>query len=124
MQPRFVLFLNQIAPIIWTLAGFKQTRRRCASQRFRQSPPPEIAIENNHAAALLRGADGGAKRHCCRSVMGPGRHKRDGFVAPDGSKGKHYADQLDLYKSFGCKQEWLTPQDVTSHVEATKTLTF
>lgn len=49
---------------------------------------------------------------------------QSGFVAPDGRKSAHYADQMALFKDFGCKSEALTPADVDRHVESTKQLSY
>jgi penicillin amidase len=49
---------------------------------------------------------------------------QSGFVAPDGRKSAHYADQMTLFKDFGCKSEALTPADVDRHVESTKRLSY
>lgn len=49
---------------------------------------------------------------------------QSGFVAPDGRKSAHYADQMTLFKDFGCKSEALTPADVDRHVESTKQLSY
>ncbi|MEO8936825.1 MAG: penicillin acylase family protein [Burkholderiaceae bacterium] len=55
------------------------------------------------------------------NVAPPGQ---SGFVAPNGSKTRHYDDQLVLYKNFSCKGEWLTQVEVDNHLESTKTLTL
>jgi penicillin amidase len=55
------------------------------------------------------------------TVAPPGQ---SGFVAPDGTKSPHYADQMKLYQDFGCKPEWLTPAQLTPHVEATLHLRY
>jgi penicillin amidase len=49
---------------------------------------------------------------------------QSGFVAPDGRKSAHYADQMTLFKDFGCKSEWLTPAEVDRHVESTLQLNY
>jgi penicillin amidase len=61
----------------------------------------------------------GATSMC--TVAPPGQ---SGFVAPDGTRSKHYDDQLSLYEDFGCKSEWLTGSEVDSHLESTKTLKY
>jgi len=53
------------------------------------------------------------------TVAPPGQ---SGFVGPDGSRSKHYDDQLDLYKNFKCKDEWLNAKDVDANLESTITL--
>jgi penicillin amidase len=49
---------------------------------------------------------------------------QSGFVAPDGRKSAHYADQMTLFKDFGCKSEALTPAEVDRHAESTKQLSY
>ena len=49
---------------------------------------------------------------------------QSGFIAPDGTKSRHYADQMQLYANFGCKTEWLTPGTVEAHLESTLVLTY
>lgn len=44
------------------------------------------------------------------------------FVAPDGTRSPHFADQLALYASFGCKQQWLEPDEVVRHSTETHRL--
>lgn len=45
------------------------------------------------------------------AVAPPGQ---SGFVSPQGEKDEHYRDQLNLYRDFECKTEWLTPEAVDS----------
>ena len=49
---------------------------------------------------------------------------QSGFVAPDGRKSAHYADQMTLFKDFGCKSEALTPAEVDRQAESTKQLSY
>lgn len=49
---------------------------------------------------------------------------QSGFVAPDGRKAAHYADQMTLFKDFGCKSESLTPADVDRNLESSKQLMY
>ena len=49
---------------------------------------------------------------------------QSGFIAPNGTKSPHYADQMQLYADFGCKTEWLTPREVDTHLESTTALTY
>ena len=48
---------------------------------------------------------------------------QSGFIAPDGRQSAHYADQMTLFKDFGCKTEAVTPAEVDRHTESTKQLT-
>lgn len=64
---------------------------------------PEYAnrgTENN--MAVLR-SDPSQARLCIAAPPG-----QSGFIAPDGTKSRHYADQLDLYARFSCRNEDLT----------------
>jgi penicillin amidase len=49
---------------------------------------------------------------------------QSGFVAPDGRKSAHYADQMTLFKDFGCKSEALTPAEVDRQAESTRQLSY
>lgn len=55
------------------------------------------------------------------TVAPPGQ---SGFVGPDGHQSAHYADQMTLFKNFGCKNEALTPAELDRHVESTKQLSY
>jgi penicillin G amidase len=37
---------------------------------------------------------------------------QSGFVAPDGTKSPHYADQMTLYDNFECKRTWFYPREL------------
>jgi len=62
---------------------------------------------------------GGSVSMCTAAPPG-----QSGFVAPDGRKAAHYADQMVLFKDFGCKSEWLTPAQVDRNLESSKQLTY
>jgi penicillin amidase len=47
-----------------------------------------------------------------------------GFVASDGRKDPHYADQLSLYTGFDCKPRRVTAEDVDAHTTARRNLAF
>lgn len=49
---------------------------------------------------------------------------QSGFIAPDGSKSPHYADQMALFKDFGCKPEPLTAQEVERRATSTQVLRY
>jgi len=49
------------------------------------------------------------------TVAPPGQ---SGFISPDGEKSPHYQDQMELYKTFGCKQEFLSAEQVDAHRES------
>ena len=42
-------------------------------------------------------------------VTPPGQ---SGFIAPDGEKSQHYADQLQMYADFGRKRMWIYTEDI------------
>ena len=48
-------------------------------------------------------------------VTPPGQ---SGFIAPEGTKAKHYQDQLEMYGKFGCKPTWLNVRDVDRNLES------
>jgi len=49
------------------------------------------------------------------TVAPPGQ---SGFIAPGGDKSPHYQDQMELYQTFGCKQEFLREEQVDAHLES------
>lgn len=55
------------------------------------------------------------------TVAPPGQ---SGFIAPDGTLSKHYADQMDLYKTFGCKFEALNDDELKDNIESVYTLYY
>ena len=50
----------------------------------------------------------------------PPGHSR--FIAPNGTESKHYADQLELFYTFDCRNEHLTPQQVNRAAISTEVL--
>lgn len=40
---------------------------------------------------------------------------QSGFIAPDGTRSRHYSDQMDMYRSFQCKTDQLTEQSVDAN---------
>lgn len=54
------------------------------------------------------------------AVTPPGQ---SGFVAPDGTKSPHYADQLQLYADFGCRPQAFYRDDVEKAAVSQVTLT-
>lgn len=67
----------------------------------------------NHMAVLGKGAN----QLCIVSPPG-----QSGFVAPDGTKSPHYADQLDLFADFDCRDEHLTRRAVDRATTSTEVL--
>ncbi len=61
----------------------------------------------------------GGKAVSLCTVAPPGQ---SGFVDPNGVKSPHYADQLELYKSFGCKEEHLSREAVRADARSVRTL--
>lgn len=50
-----------------------------------------------------------------RNVVAPGQ---SGFIAPDGTRAKHYSDQMELYNQFKSKKLPFTKQQVQSMKES------
>ena len=67
----------------------------------------------NHMAVLGRGKD----RMCV--VAPPGQ---SGFVAPDGTRSRHATDQLELFNTFGCREENLNRRAVDAATRSTEVL--
>jgi penicillin amidase len=55
------------------------------------------------------------------NILPPGN---DGYIAPDGSTGPHFDDQLDMFRNFEYKQLLLADEDVEAATESTRELTF
>lgn len=49
---------------------------------------------------------------------------QSGFVGPDGRKSPHYQDQMELYKTFGCKNESTTALQVNANLELQRQLPY
>jgi penicillin amidase len=54
-------------------------------------------------------------------VVPPGE---SGFVAPDGARSRHYADQFGLYVDFRYKRTWFMNAEVLSHLESVAVLRY
>ena len=54
-------------------------------------------------------------------VVPPGQ---SGFIAPNGIKSPHYADQVELFSSHGKKSVWLSNTDVSENTVSELTLTY
>jgi penicillin amidase len=54
-------------------------------------------------------------------VVAPGQ---SGFIAPDGSRSKHFDDQLALYGDLKNKRTWLTAEDIEAHTVEKKILSY
>ena len=67
---------------------------------------------------IVFGRDGRASS--CEAAP-PGQ---SGFIAPDGTRAKHYQDQLEMYAKFGCKPTWLEPKDVDKNLESKTVLRY
>ena len=49
---------------------------------------------------------------------------QSGFVAPDGTKSPHYADQMELFKNYGCKREALTATEVNRRATSVQVISY
>ncbi len=76
---------------------------------------PEYANRGTANDMAVLGA--GSDRLCIVSPPG-----QSGFVAPDGTTTANYADQLQLYASFGCRDEHLTRRAVDRATVSTTVL--
>ena len=54
-------------------------------------------------------------------IVPPGQ---SGFIAPDGSKAKHYEDQFDLYLRHEKKPVWFMKADIDRTTKSQQTLHF
>jgi len=55
------------------------------------------------------------------SAMPPGQ---SGFISPAGVPSKHYSDQLELYRTFACKADRLTADQVDQNLESVKNIGY
>lgn len=74
-----------------------------------------VAPYRNRGSVSLRVTLGRDGATMC-SAAAPGQ---SGFIDPAAVPDKHYSDQLPLFASFSCKQDWLSPAQVDAHVERT-----
>ncbi|VVE61859.1 penicillin acylase [Pandoraea captiosa] len=58
---------------------------------------------------IVFGPKGSAAKVAAFDVVAPGQ---SGFIAPDGTRSPHYADQVEMYTTFGRKPLWHDPADV------------
>ena len=98
-------------PYLWQLQTYPQVFSAYNFRGAAQTTPkneltlPFIAnrgSENNLFVATGQTLTG-------RDVFAPGQ---SGFIAPDGTRSPHYADQMDLYWGFGSKRLPFTPAEV------------
>jgi len=55
------------------------------------------------------------------TVAPPGQ---SGFIAPSGEKSPHYQDQMELYQTFGCKQDAWSDDEVNAQLESVRELRY
>ena len=113
--PDMSQWLTPVTPHTFAVKNFMQYPQAGADETLTLPTYMNRGTENDR----ITFAAGGAVSMC--TVAPPGQ---SGFVAPNGSKSKHYADQLELYKNFECREESLTPQAVDANRESTKTLSY
>ncbi len=98
----------------WTHQSAMQVPWAGADERIVQHPDQKRGSMN----AMYVFKNG--KVTMCDSVP-PGQ---SGFIAPDGKKDPHYADQQLLYTAFACKPRRITAEDVEKYKTSEKKLTF
>jgi penicillin amidase len=80
--------------------------------------PPSLPVHMNRGTENDRIVFKEGRVSYC-DVTPPGQSS---FIAPDGSRGPHYDDQLTTYQAFACKPQWLTPAEVTEHARSVERL--
>ncbi|MGF6970477.1 penicillin amidase [Paraburkholderia sp. WC7.3g] len=80
---------------------------------------PEYQNRGTENDLIVFGSEGAAGKVQASDVVAPGQ---SGFVAPDGTRSTHYADQLELYTGFGRKALWLDDADVVQHTRQVERL--
>lgn len=81
---------------------------------------PTLAPFMNRGSETFRVSLGRDGVSMC-SAAPPGQ---SGFVAANGEADKHVADQLALYREHGCKQDWLSEEQVEANLESSMTLHY
>ena len=100
-----------ISPMQFSSKNFLGVPQAAAGETIIGAQHMNRGSENNMAVL------GGKPRLCL--VAPPGQ---SGFVAPDGTKSPHYADQLEMFNSFQCREEHLTASAVDAAAVTTTRL--
>ncbi|MGH8809940.1 MAG: penicillin acylase family protein, partial [Noviherbaspirillum sp.] len=107
-------WLSPVATQLFRTSNFTGTLQAGADEELSFKPYQNRGTQNNKIIMSKSGVS------MC-DVAPPGQ---SGFIAPDGTKSRHYQDQLDLYKTFGCKPQWTKASDVDKNLESTKTVSY
>jgi penicillin amidase len=96
------------------------------TKNFLAIPQAEKAEEMHNRLAMNRGTENNLTVFTGTEVQGyevvaPGQ---SGFIAPDGTRAKHFDDQLKLFGDLGKKRTWLDKTDVEANSSATINLTY
>lgn len=97
-----------------------------ASKNFLGIPQAGDKEQMNNRLAMNRGTENNLTVFGKDGVQGfevvaPGQ---SGFIAPDGSRSKHFDDQLALYGDMKNKRTWLTAEDIEAHTVEKKVLNY
>ncbi|KQN42271.1 penicillin amidase [Pseudomonas sp. Leaf48] len=97
-----------------------------APKNFLGIPQAGEKEQMNNRLAMNRGTENNLTVFAMDGVQGfevvaPGQ---SGFIAPDGTRSRHFDDQLALYGDLKNKRTWLTEEDIKAHTVEEKTLTY
>ncbi|MCB1252940.1 MAG: penicillin acylase family protein [Austwickia sp.] len=142
--PQKVDFFNGAAPASVLLSTYQQALAQLREQRGADMSGWTVPVARiNYSAKNFLGipqagadetivgpqyANRGTENNM--AVLGQGQARlclaappgQSGFIAPDGTRSPHYADQLELYASFSCRSEELTMAQVRAAAVSTTSL--
>ena len=76
----FFLFADKTLPLVGLVAGVGEAFIWIETEIARERAAAQVAVDDNHSAALLRGGDRGAKRGCRGAFIGDGASEGDDAV--------------------------------------------
>ena len=106
-------WLTRTVPHVFRTTNFAGIPQANPDERLQLPTYMNRGTENNRVTFYTVGRATG-----CEAAP-PGQ---SGFVAPDGTKSRHYADQMELYDQFECKRTWFYQRDLDTRTVVTARL--
>ncbi|MNQ59888.1 Penicillin G acylase precursor [compost metagenome] len=100
--PQVAAWRHGVANITFSHKNFLGIPQALEAEVQRIAPSMNLGTQNNMTVFTGAGAQG-------YEVAAPGQ---SGFVAPDGQRSPHYADQLQLLREQGKRRTWLSEEEV------------
>jgi penicillin amidase len=106
-------WLTRTVPHVFRTTNFAGIPQADPSEELQLPTYMNRGTENNRVTFYGVGRVTG-----CEAVP-PGQ---SGFVAPDGTRSPHYADQMEIYDQFECKRTWFYRRDLDTRTVVTARL--